>query len=182
DGHGWDGGVARLVAQGYLQPGDPERLGEARERFLDARVALQRVGGGRSDRLPLQDQDAVAVLVGAADADEMVRALGESARAVVWITRDLWSRLLAAQTGPTGLRGAARELGNGVILRDLQIAFTTDADIDTATLLEAAAHAARLRAPFERAALSRLVASTSVQWTEPARDAFIDLLAAGDGA
>src|SRR4029079_17670204 len=72
DGRAWDSGVARLVEQGYLQPGDPARLADARERFLDARVALQRVSGGRSDRLPLQDQDAVAALVGATDADDLV--------------------------------------------------------------------------------------------------------------
>ena len=46
--------------RGYLQAGDPERLRDARALLLDARVALHRVTGGRSDRLPLQEQDAVA--------------------------------------------------------------------------------------------------------------------------
>jgi len=64
DGRAWDAGIARLVDRGYLQPDDPVRLREARARLLDARVALHRVGSGRSDRLPLQDQDAVATLVG----------------------------------------------------------------------------------------------------------------------
>ncbi len=100
DGRSWDEGIERLVARGYLQPDDPERLRDARRRILDARVALHRVTGGRSDRLPLQEQDAVAALVGAADADVLVRGLGEASRAVVWITRDLWSRLLAAEQGP----------------------------------------------------------------------------------
>ena len=92
---------------GYLQPDDPERLRDARAPLLDARVALHRVTGGRSDRLPLQDQDAVAGWWARADADELVRALGEAARAVVWITRDLWSRLLATEAGPT--RSAERQ-------------------------------------------------------------------------
>ena len=66
DGRSWDAGVERLVGRGYLRSEDPARLRAARTRLLDARVALHRVTGRRSDRLPLQDQDAVAALVGAA--------------------------------------------------------------------------------------------------------------------
>ena len=61
---GWAGGVGVLVARGYLQAGDPERLAEASTRLLDARVALHRVTSGKSDQLALQDQDPVARLVG----------------------------------------------------------------------------------------------------------------------
>jgi [protein-PII] uridylyltransferase len=180
-GQGWDDGVALLVARGYLQAEDPDRLRDARTRFLDARVALHRVAGGRSDRMPLQDQDAVAELVGAGDADDLVRGLGEAARAVVWITRDLWSRLLSAEAGPS-LRSAARDLGDGVVMRDGRIAFAPDATIDTVTVLRAAVHAARARAPFERTALARLAECGAVVWGATARDAFVDLLAAGHGA
>ena len=35
----------------------------------------------------------------------LVRGLGEAARAVVWITRDLWSRLLGGRGGPERSRG-----------------------------------------------------------------------------
>lgn len=181
-GTGWQGGVARLVARGYLDAGDPGRLRDARTRFLDARVALHRVGSARSDRLPVQDQDAVAALVGASDADELVRSLGEAARAVVWITRDLWERLLAAQAGPAGHRAVNRDLGDGVVLRDGRVGFATDAVVDTRTVLRAAEHAARARVPFERAALTRLASVTDIEWDDEARDAFVDLLAAGRGA
>jgi [protein-PII] uridylyltransferase len=182
DGRAWDRGVRRLVDRGYLQPEDPARLADARSRFLDARVALHRVTGGRSDRLPLQEQDAVAQLVGAADADDLVRSLGDAARAVVWITRDLWSRLLATQAGPSGMRGASRDLGDGVVLRDGRVAFARDVTIDAATVLRAAAHAARLQVPFERSALTQLAQCSPTGWTDDARDAFLDLLAAGRGA
>lgn len=182
DGRAWDTGIARLVDRGYLQPDDPVRLREARTRLLDARVALHRVGSGRSDRLPLQDQDAVATLVGAVDADDLVRRVGEAARAVVWITRDVWTRLLAAQAGPGGLGAGSRDLGGGVVLRDGRIAFAADATVDTSTVLRAAVHAARADVLFERAALTQLRELTDVQWDAAARDAFIDLLAAGRGA
>lgn len=182
DGRGWDAGVDVLVARGYLDPGDPRRLRDARARLLDARVALHRVTGGRSDRLPLQDQDAVADVVGAADADDLVRGLGEAARVVVWITRDLWSRLLATEAGPSGMRATSRDLGDGVVLRDGRVTFSADAQIDTVTVLRAAVHAARARVPFERSALTRLSECTNVEWDPAARDAFLDLLAAGRGA
>jgi [protein-PII] uridylyltransferase len=182
DGRGWDGGVELLVARGYLHPEDPQRLRDARTRFLDARVALHRVAGGRSDRLPLQEQDAVAARVGADDADALVRGLGEAAREVVWITRELWSRLLAAEEGPRARRATSRELGAGVVLRDGRIAFAPDATVDTVTVLRAAVHAAQARVPFERAALARLSECHEVVWDDDARDAFIDLLAAGAGA
>jgi [protein-PII] uridylyltransferase len=182
DGRGWDAGLARFVEWGYLQPEDPGRLCDARARLLDARVALHRVTGGRSDRLPLQDQDSVAALVGADDADDLVRGLGDAARSVVWITRDLWSRLLATETGPSGMRSTTRELGDGVVLRDGRVAFSPDAVLDAVTVLRAAVHAARSQVPFERAALARLGEVTTMEWDVEARDAFIDLLAAGRGA
>jgi [protein-PII] uridylyltransferase len=182
DGDGWDRGAELLVERGYLRPEDPDRLSDARARLLDARVALHRVSGSRSDRLPLQEQDAVATLVGARDADELVRGLGEAARAVVWITRELWSRLLAAEAGPGGSRTTNRELVPGVVLRDGQVGFTPDVDLDTVTVLRAAVHAARASAPFEWTALARLADVGTIEWDPTARDAFLDLLAAGHRA
>ncbi len=179
---GWEGGVEVLVARGYLQPGDPERLRHARTLLLTARVALHRVTGATSDQLPLQEQDAVARLVGAADADILVRSLGEAARSVVWITSDLWARLLAAEAGPVSLGGATRALGDGVLLRDGRIALDPDTPVDTAVVLRAAGHAARLRVPFERVTLARLAVLADVEWDDDARDALVGLLAAGRGA
>ncbi len=178
---GWEGGVEVLVARGYLQPGDPERLRRARTVLLTARVALHRVTGGTSDQLPLQEQDPVAGLVGAADADALVRSLGEAARSVVWITSDLWARLLAAEAGPVNLGGAERTLGRGVVLRDGRIALDPDIPIDATVVLRAAGHAARLRVPFERATLARLATLTVVEWDADALQALVGLLAAGHG-
>jgi [protein-PII] uridylyltransferase len=179
---GWAGGVAALLAQGYLHERDPDRLDVARTVLLDARVALHRVTKGRSDQLLLQDQDAVAALVGAADADVLVRGLGAATRAVVWITTDLWSRLLDAARGPTGMGGVPRDLGGGVWLRDGRVALGLDAPVDTTTVLHAAACAAQHQVPFERATLSRLGELGEPEWDGAALDAFLALLAGGRGA
>jgi [protein-PII] uridylyltransferase len=182
DGRAWESGVAVLVDRGYLQPADPRRLDDARSLLLDARVALHRVTSGRADRLPLQDLDAVARQVGANDADALGRALGAASRAVVWITRDLWSRLRAAAAGPTAFGGRDRDLGDGIALRDGRIALDSGAALDTTLVLRAAAHSAALRAPFDRAALARLEHLELVVWDPEARDALLDLLRAGRGA
>ncbi len=179
---GWAGGIAALVAQGYLHERDLERFAVARDVLLDARVGLHRVTGGTSDQLLLQDQDAVAALVGAADADALVRRIGAAARAVVWITTDLWSRLLDAARGPSGLSGTPRDLGGGAWLRDGRIALGVDTAIDAPSVLHAAACAARQRVQFERATLLRIGELREPQWNAAARDAFLELLAAGRGA
>jgi [protein-PII] uridylyltransferase len=108
--------------------------------------------------------------------------LGEAARSVVWITSDLWARLRAAEAGPSSLGGAARALGDGVVLRDGRIALEPDTAIDTRVVLRAAAHAARLGAPFERATLARLAHLPHVEWDGETLDAFVELLASGRGA
>jgi [protein-PII] uridylyltransferase len=101
---------------------------------------------------------------------------------VVWITRELWSRLLATEEGPRARRTTSRALGAGIVLRDGRIAFAPDAVVDTVTVLRAAVHAAQARVPFERAALTRLTECGEVVWDRDARDALVDLLAAGAGA
>ena len=57
-------GLLGLEARGFLTEPDAPRLAAARALLLDLRVALHRVTNGRSDRLALQEQSAVAALVG----------------------------------------------------------------------------------------------------------------------
>jgi len=178
---GWSIGVATLVMLGYLRDEDRTRLREARDVLLDARVALHRVSGGRSDRLALQDQDAVAQLVGAPDADVFIRSVGEAARAAVWITGDLWSRLLALRRGPGSRGTGVRNVGDGIVVRDGRLALEAEAPIDTATVLRLGAEAARLELPIERETLARVRELRDVEWNDDARDAFVALLAAGRG-
>ncbi len=179
---GWPTGVATLVALDYLRDEDRSRLRDARDLLLDARVALHRVSGGRSDQLTLQDQDPVARLLGAHDADALVRDVGAVARAVVWIMTDLWSRLQAIRKGPGGRSPGERHLGDGLVLRDGRVALERDAEIDATQVLRLAARAAELGSPIDRDTLERVARLPDVSWTREGRDAFIDLLDAGHGA
>jgi len=174
------GGWTALVRQGYLRPGDTDRLGAALARLLDIRVALHRVTRSRTDVLTLQEQDAVAAHSGAADADALVRELAGAARTVAWLVTDVFARLAATERGPGGrLSGRDRDLGGGVIVRDGRVALTADAGVDATLVLRAAAVAAEMDAPFDRASLERSQRLEHVAWNDGARNAFIALLRAG---
>ncbi|MET0894737.1 MAG: ACT domain-containing protein, partial [Acidimicrobiia bacterium] len=181
-GEGWSHGVHALAAQGFLRDGDVQRLRDARDLLLDARVALHRVSGGKSEQLTLQDQDAVAQLLGVSDSDVLLRSIGEAARAVTWIGTDLWTRLRSAERGPTGRGPGEHRVNDLVTLRDGRVWLARDATIDAATALAVAARAAELGAPFERDTLERLATLNEVEWTPTAREEFIALLRAGRGA
>ncbi|GIU86308.1 MAG: bifunctional uridylyltransferase/uridylyl-removing enzyme [Acidimicrobiia bacterium] len=173
-------GVRGLVGRGYLTAGDARRLTDAHATLLDTRVALHRVTGGRGDRLVLQEQDAVAAAVGAADADALVRDLARAGRDVAWITRDVWGRVRDVLAGPPR-RGARREraLAPGVVLRDGRVAIVAPDPVPASVVLEAAAAAADEGAPFERATLTRLGSMQPPTWDVWERASFLRLLRAG---
>jgi [protein-PII] uridylyltransferase len=172
-------GIAALASAGYLQAADPTVFATARQRLLDARVALHHVTGGSGDVLLLQEQDAVAAALGAADADALLTDLARSARAVTWIAHDVWRRLLDAGRGR--LRRLARrdrELAPGVALRDGWVTLTAAAT-DASAALAVATAAAETNRPIDRRSLERMRALGPVTWTPEDRDAFVALLRAG---
>jgi len=172
-------GIAGLVERGILSGDDAERLAVARECLLDQRVALHRTTGGRSDQLALQEQDAVAVLVGASDADALVHELATAARDVAWIARDVWMRV--AEDGSAG--GAAdRILAEGVALRDNRVTLLYDYEVTALRVLEAAAAAAEVDAPFDRTTLVQLRDMAAPTWDVWERAAFLRLLREGERA
>lgn len=180
---GAPGGTAALVAGGYLEDHHPAQLAAAQGFLLDVRVALQRVTAGASDRLHLQEQDAVARMVGSADADDLLAELAEEARAVVWIAGEAWDRLRSSQRGPLGrLARRDKEVEPGVILRDGRITIDATAPVSGALVLRAAAAAAERGAPIDRVALSRFEGTPGPAWDAEDRGAFFRLLAAGRAA
>lgn len=176
---GAPGGLRTLEERGYLSVDDAARLVEARPVLLEARVGLHRTTGGRSDRLTLEDHDAVAEALGDPDADVLVGRLAATAREVAWISADVWSRLRAARSGPGGRAGADRLLAHHVVLRDGRVTLVAGAPVTSLTVLELGAAAAAADAPVDRAALDRLREMPDPQWDVWERAAFLRLLRAG---
>ena len=176
-GSGLDG----LVAAGVISDADAKALEVANARLLDDRVALHRVTGGRSDLLTFQEQDFVARLVGADDADMLLRELADAARQVGWITRDAWARLESARRGPTGrIAKRDRRLDEDVVLRDDRVVLTADAPVTVTSVLRVAAAAAEQDVAIDRATLARLGdVDGEVAWDGEDRAAFFRLLRAG---
>ena len=107
----------------------------------------------------------MASCVGATDADVLVRGLaaaGAHGRVDRRATRG--DRLRASERGPDGRAGAGdRLVGAGVVVRDGRVALTADAAVDATLVLRAAAAAAELGVPFDRASLDALRrASTAI--------------------
>jgi [protein-PII] uridylyltransferase len=184
---GWAGviaggtGLDGLVAAGVISEDDVDVLEAANSRLLDVRVALHRVTGGRSDLLTMQEQDNVSRLVGAADADTLLRELADAARHVGWISRDAWARLESGRKGPGGrVVHRDRRLDEDVVLRDDRVVLTADAPVTVTSVLRVAAAAAEQDAAIDRATLARLGAvDGTVEWGAEDRAAFFRLLRAG---
>lgn len=105
-----------------LAPHDDEALNECYDTLLAARVAVHRATGRPGDTLRLEDQDAVAVAAGAADADALMAEIAAAARTVAWIADETWGRV-GKRTG-----GSPREVAPGVMFVDGEMELAVDAD------------------------------------------------------
>ena len=124
---GGAGGLDGLVAAGVIVRPTMSPCSRRRtRRLLDVRVALHRVTGGRSDLLTLQEQDAVARLVGTPDADALLRGLADArAAGRAGSAATAWSRLESGRRGPGGrVAHRDRRLDEDVVLRDGRVALT----------------------------------------------------------
>lgn len=183
---GWalgPGGPGALTAVGALHTEDLGVLDDANSTLLDVRVALHRTTGRPGDRLALQDQDAVAALLGAPDADALVRHLAGRARAVSWIATEAWSALGALESVRRTRRArAGTPIGPGIVERPGGVALADGAEVDAATALRIAAAAAARAGRIERATLERMRDAPAPRWDEADREAFIAWWRAGHPA
>ncbi|MGW2300926.1 [protein-PII] uridylyltransferase [Streptomyces sp. NPDC001809] len=195
----------RAVAASWLADAPREGLDAARRRLLDARDALHLTTGRATDRLALQEQDAVAAELGLLDADTLLRKVYEAARTISYATDVTWrevNRVLKARSarprlrallsgrGGTG-RGAGKPpaertpLAEGVVEMDGEavLALSARPERDPVLPLRAAAAAAQSALPLSLHAVRRLAATAPplpVPWPAEAREELVTLLGAGE--
>jgi [protein-PII] uridylyltransferase len=172
------------LAEVPLLPGDDVEIAKAYEVVLSARVELHRRTGRTSDKLFLEEQDAVAAALGYSDADDLMRALSAAARTIAWVSDDLWARVEGSLEGPFRRRlWKDRDVATGVVLREGSVALAAGADpaVDPLLVLRVAVAAARNDARIERATLDRLTTSRPIAtpWSDEARGLFVELFLAG---
>ena len=176
------------LVQPVLHPGDDALLTRAYASLLDVRVALHRHTGRPGDRLALQDQDAVAGLLGMADADALMKQVAAAARTIAWVSDETWERVGSSLAGPRRrTAGRDRPLEEGVVLRDgeVHVVATASPADDPALVLAAAAAAAEHGTRIDRASLDRLAEDMPLfpdPWPAGARDLLARVLLAGPPA
>ncbi|MFF9194765.1 [protein-PII] uridylyltransferase [Streptomyces sp. NPDC014779] len=199
-----DAQALRAVAASWLADAPRAGLDEARRRLLDARDALHLATGRATDRLALQEQDAVAAELGLLDADTLLREVYEAGRTIAYASDVTWrevGRVVRARTARPRLRallggrgtrtGGAKApaertpLAEGVVEMDGEavLALTARPDRDPVLPLRAAAAAAQAGLPLSPHAVRRLAAAGTTlptPWPAEAREALVTLLGAGE--
>ncbi|WP_408022703.1 [protein-PII] uridylyltransferase [Streptacidiphilus fuscans] len=177
------------VAASWIADAPRAGLSEAAGRLRDVRDALHLVTGRATDRLSLQEQDAVAERLGLLDADILLREVYEAARVIAYASDVTWrevERVLRSRSGRTrralfggiggiggiggnGFGAAAgrgpaprRPLAEGVVEMDGEAVLAAPArpGQDPVLPLRAAAAAAQADLPLAPSTVRRLAAET----------------------
>ena len=182
--------VLRALTAAWLADRPHGQVDTAYGTLLDARDALHVVTGRGRDRLGLEDQDAVAALLGHTDADAMLVDVGTAARTVSYAIDGTVRRAAQSQRARTLRVGPRRPvlqpLGFGLFEHDGEVVLGAHLDPsgDPLLVLRAAIAAARRGLPLAPATLANLAAhapAITAPWSPLARSLFVDLLAAGPG-
>ena len=173
---------------------DAAAVDDARAVLTLVRVELHRRAGRESNRLLLQEQDAVADALGLADADALLGQVAAAGRSVAWESDDgwnRWARRTSRRRRGRRTRTAEPDMVDtgepGVVLVDGEVALGQDADPehDPTLALRLAAVAAERDLPISRAALNllgRKVPAPPEPWPDDVRRCFVRLLLAGPPA
>lgn len=179
--------VLRALAAAWLTDRPHGEVDTAYEQLLDVRDALQVVTGRGRDRLGREDHDAVAALLGYADADDLLTMVSRSGRTVAYALDATARRAGQSQRARTLRVGPRRSalvaLGYGVFEHDGEAVLGATPAADPVLPLRVAVVAARAALPLAPATLANLAALPDLPdpWPSAARELFTDLLATGDG-
>ena len=187
----------RAVAASWVADRPHTAVDPAARTLSDVRDALQQCTGRAGSTLQLQEQDAVAALLGLPDADVLLREVASAAATISHAGEVTWRRAMTAlgpSRGVLALRGrpgrsrapVIRLLGPGLAEHDGEAVLTAQADVtrDPVLVLRYAARAARAGLPLAPASVDRLAADgppLPQPWPEPALACLLDLLGAGPG-
>ncbi|MFI0450525.1 [protein-PII] uridylyltransferase [Actinomadura sp. 6N118] len=191
--------VMQAVAASWVASAPDARVRAAHDLLLDVRHALHEITGRTSDRLVLQEQEAVAQALGMLDANVLLRSIAEAARTITYAEDHLWrlvDRFCAPRRASTirhradaaGRRGTVERnpVGDGAVEQEGEVVLARGADLDDPALtLRVAAAAAQADLPLAPATVDRLAeraALPTTPWPAAARDALVALLGAGTAA
>ena len=184
--------VLRAVAASWIADIPHATLLEPHRVLLDVRDALHRVNGRGSDRLVVDDQAAVAEMLGVGDDDDLLRAVARSGRAVAYAADLTWSRVDRVARPKSSVRRLASRgsspdrvpLAEGVVAHEGEVVLALEAhpERDPVLVLRAAAAAAQAGLSLSPHAVERLANECPpmpVPWPREARDSLVSLLGAG---
>ena len=195
-----DVNVMQAVAASWVASAPDARVRAAYDLLLDVRHALHEVTGRGTDRLVLQEHEAVAQALGMLDGNVLLRNLAEAARTITYAGDHLWRHVerfcaprrtsavrVARTPSGAGARGIERTpVGDGAVEQEGEVVLARGADLgDPALTLRVAAAAAQAGLPLALATVGRLAehaALPPVPWPAEARDALVSLLGAGPAA
>ena len=169
------------VAAGIdMDPDDAAQLEAAYRTLLEARVELHRRTGKSGDVLLLEEQDAVAEALVEPDADVLMGRVSGAARAISYLSDELWRRVDRDETPVQGAIDVS-----GLQMVEGEVTITGDPAEDPLLVLHAAAQAARHGVPIARRSLGLLAErqrELPTPWPQGARQLLVDLLRCGHRA
>lgn len=187
--------VMRAVAASWVADCPHQGLEEARSALLDVRDVVQTVAGRATDRLQVQDQDAVAAQLGLDDRDALLKHVAGIARTVDHASDLTWHRVDRALSRPQGTitdlggritrRIERTPLADGIVEQEGEavLARAVNPANDPTLVVRAAAAAAQSGLPVSPATVLRLARTCPPlpdPWPPVALDAFLSLLGAGE--
>ncbi|RBY82088.1 [protein-PII] uridylyltransferase [Geodermatophilus sp. TF02-6] len=182
-----EGQVLRAVAAAQLADEPTTELEEAYAFLLDVRDELRRRSDRPNDVLVRQEQRPVAVALGLADEDALLRRVSLAGRRLAFVADETWRRAEAALVRrPRGrYRRVRREpLAEGVVRQGDEVVLARDAHpaTDPGLVLRGAAAAARadlVLSPYTLKVLAVHSPPVPEPWPAEVRWSFLRLLASG---
>ena len=180
--------VLAALVQSWLVDRPHGPVEEAAARLLDVRDAIHVVTGRGRDRLLRDDHDAVASLLGYADADDLLTDVSRAGRTIAHALDAAVRRAGQAQRARVLRIGPRRPqmtpLGHGVFASDGEVVLGREPALTDPLLpLRVAVVAASAALPIAARTLANLASVPPLPrpWPAPARELLGDLLAAGPG-